>query len=73
MERKVIYEDDNKKVEKNNYQYNEFSWKENDKEENRKKHEENWLNTFNGQQGWHGDECSKEDKRWGGKRWRNES
>lgn len=32
------------------------------------KHEHSWYNPKTGTMGWHGSECSKEDKKWAGQR-----
>ena len=69
MSRKVLYEDDNRKDEKNGSQYDRLEWEGDDKSNNRDRPSHDWVDTKTGEQGYHGEDCSKEDKRWAGKRW----
>lgn len=67
-----IYKDDNRKDRYNpkTGEYDRYEWEDNDRHENYERHSHEWVNTRNGEQGYHGNDCSKEDKYWGGKRWR---
>ena len=71
MGRDNLYEDNNRKDEKNGSQYDRFTWDKNDKSENRGRHTHEWIDTYTTEQGYHGENTSTSDKKWGGKRWNN--
>lgn len=69
MGKDTWYEDDNRKDEKNNGQYDRFCWSDDDKDNNRGRHSHEWIDTYSTTQGFHGENTSKEDKNWSGHRW----
>ena len=70
MSGNTFYEDNNRKDEKNGGQYDRFSWGDNDKIANRDKHGHEWVDTYTTVQGYHGENTSKSDKSWSGRRWK---
>ncbi len=68
MGKKILYEDDNRKDEKNGSQYDRFTWSGDNKSTNRGVHEHEFVDTHTTVQGYHGENTSKSDKSWSGRR-----
>ena len=69
MDKNVLYEDDNRKDEKNGSQYDRFMWSDEDKQNNRERHSHEWVDTYTTTQGYHGENTSKQEKAFNGHRW----